>query len=119
MRGYLSVVWGCPYEGPFRWSGWWRSPAELLEMGVCQVSLGDTIGVGSPRQTEEILGQLLRGTRRRCWRLHFHDTRGLALANVLVSLSHGDHHRRRERRRTRVVALTLRARRGTSPPRTW
>jgi hydroxymethylglutaryl-CoA lyase len=89
VRGYLSVVWGCPYEGAVPVERVVTITRELLDMGVAQVSLGDTIGVGSPRQTEEILGQLLRGTKPDLLAVHFHDTRGLALANVLVSLTHG------------------------------
>jgi hydroxymethylglutaryl-CoA lyase len=89
VRGYLSVCWGCPYEGAVPVDRVVSIALELLKMGVYQVSLGDTIGVGSPRQTEEILGRLLRGAKVETLAVHFHDTRGLALANVLVALTFG------------------------------
>jgi hydroxymethylglutaryl-CoA lyase len=89
VRGYVSVVWGCPYEG--------EVPAErsrgivqrLLDMGCYQVSLGDTVGVGTPRQTERILDVLGDGVPLGALALHMHDTRGTALANALVGLMKG------------------------------
>lgn len=89
VRGYVSVVWGCPYEG--------EVPAErsrgivqrLLDMGCYQVSLGDTVGVGTPRQTERILDVLGNGVPLGALALHMHDTRGTALANALVGLMKG------------------------------
>ncbi|WP_342373890.1 hydroxymethylglutaryl-CoA lyase [Myxococcus stipitatus] len=89
VRGYLSTVWGCPYEG--------HVPVErvvdicryLVDAGIYQLSLGDTIGVGTPRQTEEILGALLQHIPVEKLALHLHDTRGTALANSLVGLSAG------------------------------
>ncbi|MFY2561919.1 hydroxymethylglutaryl-CoA lyase [Corallococcus terminator] len=89
VRGYLSTVWGCPYEG--------HVPVErvvdicryLVDAGIYQLSLGDTIGVGTPRQTEEILEALLKHLPVEQLALHLHDTRGTALANSLVGLSAG------------------------------
>lgn len=89
VRGYLSTVWGCPYEG--------HVPVErvvdicryLVDAGIYQLSLGDTIGVGTPRQTEEILEALLKHMPVEQLALHLHDTRGTALANSLVGLSAG------------------------------
>ena len=89
VRGYLSTVWGCPYEG--------KVPVErvvdicrrLIDMGLYQLSLGDTIGVGTPRQTEEILEGLIKYIPVEKLALHMHDTRGTALANALVGLSAG------------------------------
>ncbi|AKU90853.1 hydroxymethylglutaryl-CoA lyase [Vulgatibacter incomptus] len=89
VRGYVSVVWGCPYEGavdPLRA----REVADtLLQMGCYQVSLGDTIGVGTPGQTERIMGAMLEEIPAEKLALHFHDTRGTALANALVGLAYG------------------------------
>lgn len=89
VRCYLSTVWGCPYEG--------RVPVErvvtvckkLQGLGLYQLSLGDTIGVGTPAQTAEILQALEPLYPKAQLALHLHDTRGTALANALVGLSMG------------------------------
>jgi hydroxymethylglutaryl-CoA lyase len=89
VRGYVSTVWGCPYEGtvdPLRATA---VAERLLAMGCSQVSLGDTIGVGTPNQTRRILELLLRRARPEQLALHMHDTRGTALANVLAGLDEG------------------------------
>jgi hydroxymethylglutaryl-CoA lyase len=89
VRGYVSTVWGCPYEGavdPVRAT---EVALRLLALGCHQVSLGDTIGVGTPNQTRDLLGRLLRAARPEQLALHMHDTRGTALANVLVGLEEG------------------------------
>jgi len=89
VRGYLSTVWGCPYEGEVSVDRVVEISRQLLEMGIYQLSLGDTIGVGNPRQTAEILEAILRYARPEQLALHLHDTRGTALANALVGLSAG------------------------------
>jgi len=89
VRGYLSTVWGCPYEGEVSVDRVVEICRRLLEMGIYQLSLGDTIGVGNPRQTAEILEAILRYARPEQLALHLHDTRGTALANALVGLSAG------------------------------
>jgi len=89
LRGYVSTVWGCPYEGPVPVERSLRAAARLLELGCEQISLGDTIGVGTPRQTEAILGAMLARIPARQLAMHMHDTRGTALANVLVGLQLG------------------------------
>ena len=90
VRGYVSTVWGCPYEGdvdPERALG---IAKKLLDMGCYQISLGDTIGVGTPRQTARILERVLGAeVPDRAIAMHMHDTRGTALANVLVGLEMG------------------------------
>jgi hydroxymethylglutaryl-CoA lyase len=89
VRAYLSTVWGCPYEGevdPRRAVGLAR---KLLDKGCYQVSLGDTIGVGNPRQTQRILEMMLAEIAPHRLAMHMHDTRGTALANVLVGLEMG------------------------------
>jgi len=89
VRGYLSTVWGCPYEGEVSVDRVVEICRRLLEMGIYQLSLGDTIGVGNPRQTAEILEAILRYARPEQLALHLHDTRGTALANALTGLSAG------------------------------
>ena len=89
VRAYLSVVWGCPYEGPVALDRVVDLCRRLAEMGIYQLSLGDTIGVGVPNQTEEILSAVTRHVPVEKLALHLHDTRGLALANALVGLSAG------------------------------
>ena len=89
VRGYLSTVWGCPYEGHVPVERVVDICRKLVDMGLYQLSLGDTIGVGTPRQTEEILEALLKYIPVEKLALHLHDTRGTALANSLVGLSAG------------------------------
>jgi len=90
VRGYVSTVYGCPYEGSISLDSVVRVASGLLEMGVYEISLGDTIGVGTPRQVEYILDGLLRaGIGLGQLAVHFHDTRGTALANITVALQLG------------------------------
>jgi hydroxymethylglutaryl-CoA lyase len=90
VRGYVSCVYGCPYEGVVSLEQVLTVATELLDMGVYELSLGDTIGVGTPRQIEYILlGLLDAGIPLNQLAVHFHDTRGTALANVTVALQHG------------------------------
>ena len=89
VRGYLSTVWGCPYEGHVPVERVVDICRQLVDAGLYQLSLGDTIGVGTPRQTEEILEALLKHIPPEKLALHMHDTRGTALANALVGLSAG------------------------------
>ena len=89
VRGYVSTVWGCPYEGEVATSESLRLAKTLLARGCYQVSLGDTIGVGTPLQTRAILDVMLAEIPAEKLAMHMHDTRGTALANVLVGLSMG------------------------------
>ena len=89
VRAYLSVVWGCPYEGAVSLERVVDLCRRLADMGIYQLSLGDTVGVGVPNQTEEILSALTAHLPVDRLALHLHDTRGLALANALVGLSAG------------------------------
>jgi hydroxymethylglutaryl-CoA lyase len=89
VRGYVSTVWGCPYEGDVSIASGVEVARSLSEMGCYEVSLGDTIGVGTPRQTSEILRAMAGATSLEKLALHMHDTRGTALANVAVGLQHG------------------------------
>lgn len=96
VRGYVSCILGCPYEGPIT-----KQNAEphfakvkhvcqqLLAMGCYEVSLGDTIGTGTPKFTEQLLRTLLEDIPKHQLAVHFHDTYGQALSNILVALQHG------------------------------
>jgi hydroxymethylglutaryl-CoA lyase len=89
VRGYLSTVWGCPYEGAVPVERVVDISRQLVEGGIYQLSLGDTVGVGTPLQTERILDALLEHLPVEKLALHLHDTRGTALANTLVGLAKG------------------------------
>ena len=89
VRGYVSTVWGCPYEGEVDPKRSLAIARELLGMGVYQVSISDTIGAGTPRQTERIMQMMLAEFPATSLSMHMHDTRGTALANVLVGLELG------------------------------
>jgi hydroxymethylglutaryl-CoA lyase len=91
VRGYISTVFGCPYEGQVDPQHVLEVAQALLEMGVAELSLGDTIGVATPNQVIEVLTLLCSKEQIPVERLavHFHDTRGTALANVLVALQMG------------------------------
>jgi hydroxymethylglutaryl-CoA lyase len=82
-------VWGCPYEGDVPLAQSLSIAHRLVELGAYQVSLGDTIGVGTPLRTREIVGAFLTEFPAERIALHFHDTRGTALANALVGLELG------------------------------
>ncbi len=89
LRGYVSMAWGCPYEGAVSPARVVEIARRLLELGCGQVSLGDTVGVGTPNQTRDLLERLLGPVRPEQLALHLHDTRGGALASVLVGLEAG------------------------------
>ncbi len=89
VRGYVSTVWGCPYEGKIDPARAAAVVSRLVALGCDQVSLGDTIGVGTPGETRRILALLLRQVPAERLALHMHDTRGTALANVLTGLDAG------------------------------
>lgn len=89
VRGYVSTVFGCPYEGAVPIDNIRRVTDELLEMGAFEISLGDTIGVATPRQVREVLAALLRDVPTERLAGHFHDTRGTGMANVAAALDMG------------------------------
>ena len=89
VRGYVSTVYGCPYEGAVDAAKAVTLVAALRASGCYQVSLGDTIGVANPRQVRDVLALVLAETPREAVAVHFHDTRGTALANILVALEMG------------------------------
>jgi hydroxymethylglutaryl-CoA lyase len=89
VRGYVSTVWGCPYEGDIDPKRALELTRSLIELGCYEVSLGDTIGVGTPLQTKRILKLLLSEVPVNKLAMHMHDTRGQALSNVLVGMELG------------------------------
>lgn len=90
VRGYVSMCFGDPWEGPVAVPDVARVAGQLLEMGATTISLGDTIGVATPGHVAEVLGAVLdAGARVEQIAVHFHDTYGQALANVLTALQHG------------------------------
>ena len=89
VRGYVSTVWGCPYEGAVDPKRSLAITQRLLEMGCYQVSISDTLGAGTPRQTKQIVEMMLREIPSEKVAMHMHDTRGTALANILVGLELG------------------------------
>lgn len=89
VRGYVSTAFGCPYEGAVAPEAVLTVSLALLDLGVAELSIGDTIGVGTPNQVYEVLGLLLRDIPAEMLAVHLHDTRGTALANVLAALEMG------------------------------
>ncbi|MCB0377478.1 MAG: hydroxymethylglutaryl-CoA lyase [Bdellovibrionales bacterium] len=89
VRGYLSTVFGCPYEGAVSQAKVIKLVEKYLAMGVYEISLGDTIGVATPKQVREILNKVLKMSNSSKIAMHFHDTRGTAIANILASLDLG------------------------------
>ena len=89
-RGYVSTAFGCPYQGTVDEGAVVDVATRLLELGVDELSIGDTIGVAGPADVRRVVGALLAagiGTERLA--MHFHDTRGTALANVTTALGLG------------------------------
>ena len=89
VRGYVSCVVGCPYEGDISPIAVASVTQALLDQGCYEVSLGDTIGVGTAGSFTLLLETLLADIRHQQLALHCHDTYGQALANILVGLQHG------------------------------
>jgi hydroxymethylglutaryl-CoA lyase len=89
VRAYVSTVYGCPYEGDVDPEKAVELTTRLVDLGVYQVSLGDTIGVANPMQVEDVLGRVLARHKPEVVAMHFHDTQGTALVNVLTGLTMG------------------------------
>lgn len=89
VRGYVSVAWWCPYSGRADPQAVRRVVLELLEMGCHDVGVADTVGAATPREVQETLELLLREVPADRLGVHFHDTRGTGLANVLAALQMG------------------------------
>lgn len=91
VRGYVSTCFGCPYEGAVAASAVQDVTTRLFDLGVAEVSIGDTIGVAVPTQIPEVMGPILARHNVDTLALHFHDTRGTAVANVVEALRLGIH----------------------------
>ncbi len=89
VRGYVSCVAGCPYEGPIQPDAVRDVSEKLLDMGCYEVSLGDTIGVGTAGSISRLLDTMLAAFGADKLAMHCHDTYGQALANIYVALEHG------------------------------
>lgn len=89
VRGYVSCVAGCPYEGPVAPAAVARVTMELIQMGCYEVSLGDTTGVGTPGSIVPMLEACLKEIPATRLAGHYHDTRGMAIANIYASLQLG------------------------------
>ncbi len=89
IRAYISMVFGSPFGDKIELEQVKQLMTELFALGVYEISLGDTTGMADPRQVDEVLTELLTDFDASKIALHFHDTNGLALANIYVSLQHG------------------------------
>jgi isopropylmalate/homocitrate/citramalate synthase len=89
VRGYISTCFGCPYEGRVAPERVAEVARRLIDLGCDEISLGDTIGVGVPSQVDDVVGAVSRQVALDRLAVHFHDTRGTALANVLRALQLG------------------------------
>lgn len=91
VRAALSTAFGCPFQGAVAVADVVRVCERLLDLGVDELSVADTIGVGTPNQVFEVAGALQRVVPLDRLGLHFHDTRGTALANTMAGLACGVH----------------------------
>jgi hydroxymethylglutaryl-CoA lyase len=89
VRGYISVCWVCPYEGEVKPEQVLPVIQKMFDMGIPNVSLGDTIGRAHPNATEKLLALALKIAPPEKFSVHFHDTYGMALANIDRSIRHG------------------------------
>ena len=89
VRGYVSTVLGCPYQGEVPISDVVRVARRLYQLGCYEISLGDTIGVGTPAKARAMLHAVAQEVPIEALSVHFHDTYGQALANILSCLEEG------------------------------
>jgi hydroxymethylglutaryl-CoA lyase len=89
VRGYVSCAMGCPYQGAVPAEDVAMAVRELMALGCYEVSIGDTIGVGTPVQVQRVLSTCLQEAQADQLAMHFHDTYGQALANLLAGLELG------------------------------
>ena len=89
VRGYVSTVLGCPYQGDVPITDVVRISKRLYELGCYEISLGDTIGIGTPKNARAMLAAVANEIPMSALAVHFHDTRGQALANILACLEEG------------------------------
>jgi len=89
IRGYVSTAFGCPYEGTMDVAKLVNVTDRFFKLGIYEVSVGDTIGVATPGQVRSFIKNLKTSFDLKNLAMHFHDTRGMALTNILVSLEEG------------------------------
>ncbi len=89
VRGYVSCVLGCPYEGEIATEAVAKVAKSLFDIGCYEISLGDTIGTGTPVKTAQMLDAVLKYIPVNALAVHFHDTYGQALVNILIALEKG------------------------------
>ncbi len=89
VRGYVSTVLGCPYQGDVAVTDIVRVAKRLHALGCYEISLGDTIGTGTPDQARKMLKAVASEVPMQALAIHFHDTYGQALANILACLEEG------------------------------
>ena len=89
VRGYISCVLGCPYQGVVPVADVVKLALQMSEMGCYEISLGDTIGIGTPLQAKKMVEAVAEKVPVSKLALHFHDTRGQALANIFACLELG------------------------------
>lgn len=89
IRGYISTCWYCPFEGKIANSKVLKLAEQLEDLGVYEVSIGDTIGAATPSEVRILNKKLIKTVGTKKLAMHFHDTRGTALANILASLDMG------------------------------
>mgnify|MGYP000120832430 CR=1 FL=1 len=91
IRGYVSCAIACPYEGDISPEQVLKVSQKLLEMGAYEISIGDTIGVGTPNRVKQLLQTLKSEIATEKLAVHFHDTFGMAIANILAALEEQIH----------------------------
>jgi hydroxymethylglutaryl-CoA lyase len=89
VRGYISTAFGCPYKGAMDIGSLVSVTEKFAKFDLYELSIGDTIGVATPKQVHDYLSVLTKHYPIEKLAMHFHDTRGMALANILVALEHG------------------------------
>jgi hydroxymethylglutaryl-CoA lyase len=89
VRAYLSTAFGCPFEGEVPVTRVIDLTRRLLDLGVYEVAVSDTIGIAHPGQVRRVVSDLTAALKAKELALHFHDTRGTALANVLAAMDFG------------------------------
>jgi hydroxymethylglutaryl-CoA lyase len=90
VRGYVSTAFGCPFEGKVAPKKSFKVVEAMASLGIQEISIGDTIGVGTPKDVVDVMGPMVKKFGRRVKLAgHFHDTRGTALANALAAIQLG------------------------------
>ena len=89
VRAYVSTAFFCPYEGKIKPSKVVDVASRLLDMGCYEVSIGDTVGRATPKMVKSLFEKLLKRAKPSFWAGHFHDTYGMAIANVMAAFETG------------------------------